>query len=215
MNKVKFNFLLVFFVSTFSYSQSKIQFGLTTEGSWFMPGDYDQYSPTNKNTFGAGIGAYASRNFTEKLTADLGVEYRFKQMKECYNISAPDGGYGGSAVPVYSPETIFGWKNFPLHYVVVPFHLQYPVYKNLFVRGGIEATWLTNYDTGDDRTEWNWTLGFGCQKYKLKWSINYIRGFKDVFFENNLYTIDGWPSATGYRNNMLQLSVSYPIWNKK
>jgi len=204
-------------------AQPKIQFGVTTEGSFFIPGNYDQYSPPNKNTFGAGIGIYASRNITEKLSADLRVMYRFKQMKEYYNISTSGygyggyGGYGGYAYPdpIYSPETVQGWKTFPLHYVVVPIHLQYLVHKDIFVRGGIEASWLTNYDTGNDKTEWNWTLGFGCQKYKLKWSLNYIRGFKDVAFANNLYTVDGMRSATGYRNNMLQLSLSYPIWQRK
>jgi hypothetical protein len=142
--------------------------------------------------------------------------YRYKLLKEFYDISPNPGGYGGNdGSSPYSPETVQGWKTFPLHYVVVPLHLQYIVYKDLFVRGGIEASWLTNYDTGNDHTEWNCTLGVGCQKYKLKWSLNYIRGFKDVGFANELYTYDGYPSATIYRNNMLQLNLSYPIWQKK
>ena len=29
-------------------AQSEIEIGLTTEGSWFMPGKYDLYSPQNK-----------------------------------------------------------------------------------------------------------------------------------------------------------------------
>ena len=90
-----------------------------------------------------------------------------------------------------------------------------PCLQKKIVRGGIEASWLTNYDPGKDKTEWNWTLGFGSQQHKLKWSVNYIRGFKDVGFANNLFTIYGMRSATAYRNNMLQLSLSYPIWHKK
>jgi opacity protein-like surface antigen len=215
-------FLLLMVVFCFLYSsaiaQSKIEFGVNTEGSLLIFGHIPHYSQPQKNTLGAGIGVYASRNIAGKLSADLGVMYRFKQLKEFYDIGSTGygygyGGYDGSSP--YSPETVQGWKNFPLHYVVVPVHLQYIVYKDLFVRGGIEASWLTNYDPGKDKTEWNWTLGFGSQYHKLKWSVNYIRGFKDVGFANDLFTIDGMRSATVYRNNMLQLSLSYPLWQKK
>ena len=213
--------ICLFFSS--AIAQSKIEFGVTTEGSWFIPGNYSRYSPPNKNGVGAGLGVYASRSIFGKLSADVGIQYRFKEMKEFYNISPnPDGGYGGYSPygygygnSVYSPETIQGWKTFPMHYIVVPIHFQYIVYKNMFVRGGIEASWLTNFDPGKEKAEFNWTLGFGSQQHKLKWSVNYIRGFKDVAFANNLYTINGLRSGTGYRNNMLQLSLSYPLWQKK
>ena len=216
-------FLLLMVVFCFWYSsaiaQSKIEFGVNTEGSLLIFGDIPHYSQPKKNTLGAGIGVYASRNIAGKLSADLGVMYRYKLLKEYYDISPNTGGYGGyggySGSSPYSPETVQGWKTFPLHYVVVPLHLQYLAYKDLFVRGGIEASWLTNYDTGKDKTEWNWTLGFGSRQNKLKWSVNYIRGFKDVGFANNLFTMEGMRSATAYRNNMLQLSLSYPIWHKK
>ena len=217
----QFLFLMVVFCFWYSsaIAQSKIEFGVNTEGSLLIFSDIPHYSQPKKNTLGAGIGVYASRNIAGKLSADLGVMYRYKLLKEYYDISPNTGGYGGyggySGSSPYSPETVQGWKTFPLHYVVVPLHLQYLAYKDLFVRGGIEASWLTNYDTGKDKTEWNWTLGFGSQQHKLKWSLNYIRGFKDVGFANNLFTIDGMRSATAYRNNMLQLSLSYPIWQKK
>jgi len=208
---------IICFLCSSAIAQPKIQFGVNTEGSLLFFGDIPHYFQPKKNTFGTGIGVYASRNIAGKLSADIGVMYRFKQMKEFYDIgSSVYGGYEGSdGSSPYSPETVQGWKTFPLHYVVVPVHLQYPVYKDLFVRGGIEASWLTNYDTGNDKTEWNWTLGFGSQYHKLKWSVNYIRGFKDAGFANNLFTVYGMRSATSYRNNMLQLSLSYPLWQKK
>jgi len=207
--------IICIFMSS-AIAQPKIQFGVTTEGSLLVFGDIPHYSQPKKNTFGTGIGVYASRNIAGKLSADLGVMYRYKQLKEYYDISSNTGGYGSfDGSSPYSPETVQGWKSFPLHYVVAPFHLQYLVHKDLFVKGGIEASWLTNYDTGKDHTEWNWTLGFGCQKHPLKWSVNYIRGFKDVGFANELFTVYGMRSATIYRNNMLQLSLSYPIWQKK
>jgi len=199
MKQLSLLMVVLCFLCSSAIAQSKIEFGVNTEGSLLIFGDIPHYFQPKKNTLGTGIGVYASRNIVGKLSADLGVMYRYKLLKEYYDI----------------PETVQGWKTFPLHYVVVPFHLQYLAYKDLFVRGGIEASWLTNYDTGKDKTEWNWTLGFGSQYHKLKWSLNYIRGFKDVGFANNLFTIDGMRSATGYRNNMLQLSLSYPLWQKK
>lgn len=232
----QFSLLMVVlcFLCGSAIAQPKIEFGLTTEGSLLIFGDIPHYSQPKKNTYGAGIGVYASRNIAGKLSADLGLMYRYKLLKEYYDISflsnsstggsggySPYGygyGYGYSYDNQYDYEglgTIKGWKSYSLNYIVVPFHLNYLVYKNISVRGGIEASWLTNYDTGKDKTEWNWTLGFGSQQHKLKWSLNYIRGFKDVGFANNLFIMDGMRSATAYRNNMLQMSLSYPLWQKK
>jgi len=235
----QFSLLMVvlYFLSSSAIAQSKIEFGLTAENSWFMPGSSSKYSPSNKDRLGAGLGVYAAKGISGKLSADIGLTYRFKQMEEYYDVSflsnGSTGGYGGYSPygygysPYgygYSYGTQYGysdlgmtkgWKSYSLNYLVVPFHLNYLVYKNIFVRGGIEASWLTNYDTGKDKTEWNWTLGFGRQYHELKWSVNYIRGFKDVGFANNLFVLDGMRSATSYRNNMLQLSLSYPIWHKK
>jgi hypothetical protein len=60
-------------------------------------------------------------------------------------------------------------------------------------------------------------MGFGSQKHKLKWSLNFIRGFEGVGFFNGLYTIDNgkYFSGTVYHNQMLQLNLSYPIWQKQ
>lgn len=221
-----------FFLSQIN-AQSKIEIGLTTEGSWFFPEIYSQYSPPNKNGFGVGIGVYASRSIFEKISADIGISYRFKEMEEFYDISPnPSGSYGGYGG--YSPYGNYGgygnydygsnysydiqpkgWEKYSLHYIVVPVHLNFLIHKNIFFRGGIEASWLTNFDTGNDETEFNWTIGFGSKRHKIKWSVNYIRGFKEAVFANNLYAIDGIRSATLYNNNMLQLSLSYPFWHKK
>ena len=109
-----------------------------------------------------------------------------------------------------------GWKDFSLFYITLPLHFQYKIHKEIFVLAGIETSWLINYKAGNDKTEFNWTIGFGNQQHKLKWSVNYIRGFKDVAFANKLWALsDGSSSTTGYRNNMLQLSLSYPLWQKK
>ncbi len=215
MKKLLTIIILLSCISTFSYSQSKTEFGITTEGSWFMPGQPSKYHEPNKNGFGTGIGVYASQNIFWRFSADIGLAYRYKQMKQHYTIPSIDGGNGGYGYPSTPREE--GWKKYVLHYVVVPVHLQLLIGKYFSIRGGIEASWLANYETGNTKTEYNWTTGFGSQKYKLKWSVNYIRGFKEVGFLNGLYEIENgkYRSATVYRNNMLQLSLSYPIWQLK
>jgi len=213
--KRAFGIILLSCISTFSYSQSKTEFGITTEGSWFTPRPIDKYSEPNRNGWGTGIGVYASRSIFWRLSADIGLAYRYKQMQQHYTMPQTINGYGVYGYTSTPSEE--GWEKYDLHYVVLPIHLQLLTGKYFFIRGGIEASWIANYDTGNKKTEYNWTTGFGSQKHKLKWSVNYIRGFKEVGFVNGLYEIENgkYRSATGYHNQMLQLNLSYPIWQKK
>lgn len=223
----QFSLLMVvfYFLCSSVIAQSKIEFGVTAEGSRFIPGNSSRYSPPNKNSFSTGVGVYASKGIWGKLKAEVGLMYRFKPMREYYEdpfrTKGNYGGYGENPLSSYEVEyseegKINGWKTYPLHYIVVPVHLLYVVHKNIFVRGGIEASWLTNYDAGKSNPEFNWTIGLGSQYHKLKWSVSYICGFKDVGFANGLWTTsDGFRSATSYRNNMIQFQVSIPLWNKK
>lgn len=199
------------FCSFLSYSQSKTEFGVTTEGSWFMPHRTDNRDWATKAGFGTGIGVYASHNLFWRVSADVGIAFRYKQMQQHYVVySGTSGGYDP-----YGSSNIEGWDKLPMHYIVVPVHLQMLLSKNLFVRGGIESTWLTNYEAVNEKPEFNWTIGFGSQRHKLKWSVNYIKGFKDQGFGDRTLKADGHFNGSINRNNMLQLSFSYPIWQKK
>lgn len=195
--------------SFLSYSQSKTEFGLTTEGSWFMPHRTDGHDWATKAGFGTGIGIYASRNIFWRFSADIGLAYRYKQMQQHYVVySGNSGGYGYG----YGLANIEGWDKLPMHYIVVPVHLQMLLSKSFFIRGGIESTWLTNYEAVNEKPEYNWTIGFGSQRHKLKWSVNYIKGFKDQGFGDRTMKSDGHYNGSINRNNMLQLNLSYPIW---
>lgn len=209
MKKLLFIIILLSCISTFSYSQSKTEFGVTTEGSWFMPYRSYDHNWVTKAGFGTGIGVYASRNIFWRFSADIGLAYRYKQMQQHYMVYTGNGG-------VYNPNAnIEGWDKLPMHYVVVPIHLQLLLSKSFFIRGGIESTWLTNYENVNEKPEFNWTIGFGSQKHKLKWSVNYIKGFKDQGFGNRTMEVDGHRKGSINRNNMLQLRFSYPITLKK
>lgn len=221
--KTVFVFTIFSFLAFISYAQSKTQFGITTEGSWFMP---SENIPTLRNEqkdgFGVGFGIYASRNIFWRFSADIGIAYRYKQMRQFYEVYSgnTDGysgtGYGYSSYDYgYEYGHLEGWDKLPMHYIVVPVHLQMLLTKSFFIRGGIESTWLLNYKVVNEKPEFNWTLGFGSQKHKLKWSVNYIKGFKDQGFGNRTMEVDGHYKGSINRNNMLQLSLSYPIWQKK
>lgn len=211
MKKLLIIVILLSCISTFSYSQSKTEFGLITEGSWFMPHQIYGRDGATKAGFGTGIGVYASRNIIGRVSADIGLAYRYKQMQQHYVVYyANSRGYDP-----YGSTRIEGWDKLPLHYIVVPIHLQMLLSKSLFVRGGIESTWLTNYKIVNESPEFNWTIGFGSQKHKLKWSINYIKGFKDQSFGNITTEAIGRYKGSSNRNNMFQLSLSYPIWQIK
>lgn len=199
--------LMLLLASNFSFSQEKTEFGINTEGSWFMP----QRKPESlgwktKNGFGTGIGVYSSYHIFERFSMDVSLAYRYKQMQQHYSVytgsDEPDTGYSNYAE---------GWDKLPMHYLVVPVHLKMLLSKNFFVKGGIESTWLLNYEIVNKKPEFNWTVGVGSQKYKLKWSVNYIRGFKEQGFGDKTPEPDGHYNGSINRNNMLQLQLSYPI----
>lgn len=205
--------IILLFCSIFGYSQSKTEFGLTTEGSWFMPHRTTSHDWATKAGFGTGIGVYASRNIFWRFSADVGLAYRYKQMQQHYVVySGISGAYDPNG---YGSANIEGRDKLPMHYVVVPIHLQVLLSKSFFIRGGIESTWLMNYEAVNEKPEYNWTLGFGSQKHKLKWSVNYIKGFKEQGFGNRTMEVDGHYKGSINRNHMLQLTFSYPIWQKK
>ena len=227
------------FAGYFSFSQEKTEIGITAEGAWFMPhrqeySNSDNHFRSTKNGFGTGIGIYASRGIFGRLSAGIGIAYRYKQMQQYYSdYSVTTGGYFGYGYSPYgygySPygneyptyeynyeaENNEGWEKLPMHYVVVPVYLQLLIGKNLFVRGGFETSWLLNYEIVNEKPEFNWLIGFGSQKHKLKWSVNYIRGFKEQGFGDKSSEPDGRFKGSINRNNMLQVQLSYPIWQFK
>lgn len=202
--------LCLLFASHFSFSQEKTEYGISTEGSWFMPHREPEYRGLEtKNGFGIGIGVYASRDIFWRVSADIGIAYRYKQMQQHYSV------YTGTDDPNGYAINAEGWNKLPMHYVVVPIHLKVLLSKNFFVKGGIESTWLLNYEAVNEKPEFNWIVGFGSQKHKLKWSVNYIRGFKEQGFLYKNMEPDGYYKGSINRNNMLQLKLSYPIGQLK
>lgn len=207
-------------------AQSPVEYGITAEGTWFMPDNYLHDLPMYEYTFGLGVGAYASKNLANKLSADLGITYRLNDLRE--KIFAPNSsgytgggygyGYGGYPPYSYDPGDAYIYENdrktYVLKYVVLPLHLNYFVDNHFFIRGGIEASWLLNFDALNGKTQFNWITGIGYKAKRLKWSLSYIHGFKEVKFNNKQSTLFSEGPSSTYRNRMIQFSVSYPFFQK-
>lgn len=204
-------------------AQSKMEFGLTASFSKFMPEAKSVFQPPIEDVYGEGIGIYAQRTIYGKLSSDIGLLFYYKEFEisaindDSYDSYGGYGGYGyGGYGGYYDTGSSYNYSTgssdvdtYPLRYMIVPLHLNYTVYKGLFLLGGAEASWLINHKAVKERTEFNGLVGLGYQKTKLKISLNYLQGFKDSYLKNESYDI-----VTVFRNRAVQLNLSYPLWQK-
>ena len=197
---------LFVFITMSSFAQSKTQFGVYAEGGLFFPDKGADSSSPNKNGPGAGAGFYASTPISGRLSASLGAGYRYKENQRYLTILSDETFLD---TEYYSPYKTF-WQKFSQHYLTVPLKLRYTTKTNLFVEGGIEASWLLNYNYANEKTEFNWQVGIGSCKYRVGWSLIYIQGFK----EQGMGVMSGYQHLGQiYNNRMLFLSLSYTLWN--
>jgi hypothetical protein len=139
MNKLLVATFTLFCFSSLIFAQEKLQFGLSTEGSWLRPTDPTPSSQDLiKDGFGAGMGVYASRDIFWRVSADVGLLYRYSEIQQYYSVINDAGGYyvmgdnsfcitnGGNGVNIgyldYS-QSSEGWDKLPMHSLVVPIHL--------------------------------------------------------------------------------------------
>ncbi len=195
MKQLTISILLVLAVFAASAQQS-YQVGIYTEGAWFMPKEFSSNSNSLKNGFGVGAGIYVSSPIWEKLSAVAGLGYRFKESKSLrYHVEES------------SSRT--SWTKFSQNYLVIPVKLQYPVTRHYFVETGVDISWLLNYKQANEKPELDWLVGFGSKKHRLQWSVSYKQGFS---WQGFVELIDDKFSWQVFRNRMLVLNLSYPLW---
>ncbi|GET35060.1 hypothetical protein PbJCM13498_39230 [Prolixibacter bellariivorans] len=184
-------------ISLVSFSQSKFRAGIYVEGSHFFP----EGTSIKNNGFSTGGRAYASYPIGKLLSASLGVGYRYKSNKTT-RVIVDESNYSTNT---YGYKTVE--ETYPQHYLVVPLKVKFTPAHKFFLEGGIETSWLLNYDYINDKPEFNWLLGAGYHlNQRLDASLSYIYGFKDQGMGNkNEY-------GQTYRNRMLTLSLSYSIF---
>lgn len=207
--------LLILFIgfAVVCFSQPKLETGIQLNGGWMFPA---KASPNSnyKNGFSSGIDCYVAFHVWNPVSVITGFGYQYKEMQD-QNVSVSSNGNYGS----YSPYGygygnggfVYRWEKFPHHYFRIPLKMRVTTRKGFFVQSGIEAGWLLNYDSENEKPEYNWAIGLGSSKHKLDWSLDYIQGFKEQGFGK---ITNGVTSATIYKNRMLQLSFSYPLWEK-
>jgi len=90
------------------------------------------------------------------------------------------------------------------------------VTKKMYITGGMEACHLFGYNYLERKMEYNWTMGFGSKSKKLNWEIKLISGLKEQIAEHQNAQGQGINDKwIRYKTQMLQLSLSYPLWHKQ
>lgn len=208
--KTKFVALFICIFPFICFAQPKIETGIQLNGGWVFPGKYSSGS-NYKNGFSSGIGCYLACHVWKPVSLITGLGYQYKEMQEENVVIYGSTGYGGSPYG-YGYGGAYYWKKFPHHYLLIPLKMRLANQNGFFIQLGAEVAWLLNYKYINEKPEYNWTIGFGSNKHKLAWSFDYIQGFKEQGFGE---ITNGISSGTIYKNRMLQLTLSYPLFKRK
>ena len=200
---------LAFFIILNASSQPKFELGLSTEGSWVMkkeltvPGGHIG----ERHNWGTAFGAYIFVPVWWRFSLSGGVGCRYSEIQKGDAIWTPHENRPGAYLSGYD------YRKFQRYYMVVPFNLNLLVTRNVFITGGIEyCRVLNDYTSILKNPEYNWTIGIGSQKHKLRWSLQYLRGFNEQRIQNKASADGSDPGFLFYyQTNRLQLNLSYPL----
>jgi len=213
--KTIFTALLLTAINLAVFSQNKTEIGLYTEGSFVMDGELTikTFSYYNSNpTWGTALGAYASVPIWWRFSIYGALGGRYAQLTEGTAIWTLRESGDGSTLTGYD------FYNYKRWYVVAPVNIRFSWPGNCFLSGGIETCWmLNNYDSIKNKPEFNWTVGFGSQKHKLKWNLQYVWGFDKQEVKNYVTSSSGTRLQRlnySYQTKRLQLTLTYPLWSK-
>jgi hypothetical protein len=197
--------VLLFFTIQVGFSQKSLKFGLNLESSYVSPLKLSEGSEDFRGGLSYGGGVYAVHDIWKCFSADIGLIFRQKSFQQVMN------GYFYDPYPnfQYEPRS---WVRFYQSQLTVPLHLRIYLTKRFFLVSGIEHAFILNHKGVKNKSEDNWTIGFGGHPGKLNWTLTYVEGFQERgvirVIENKHYT-------SGYKNRTIQLSFYYPLWQKK
>lgn len=190
-------------------AQKSFKIGFTVEGGYYYPMKPSKYLEDIKNGYSAGAGFWVMKEFHQRLSADVGLTFRqktYRQSHEAY--------FNLEHTQVYNESFPYPVIHFKQNLLVIPLHVRIYPTRKFFITGGIEHAFMVNLDEDlNKESEDNWMLGIGSQPGKLSWTFTYSKGFKErgakrIIGGEKVYT-------SGYKNRMIQLSLFYPIWQKK
>lgn len=183
-------------------AQEKFSIGLQVEGVRSTPKNLYSIS-TIESSFGYGVGIYVSHAILKSFSANTGLNYRFIQYSRFdKNVSYPTN---------YEPPFV-GYK-YNQNYLVVPLNLRKSFFNEmLFIETGLELNWILKRVDKKPKNEMLWKIGAGSKLGKLNYSLNYIWGNKE---QSDLLISGSNVKFVTYTSRMIQLKVSYPLWQKK
>jgi len=191
------------------FAQSKIEIGLTAEGLWCMKKESTipirMYG--ERNNWGSGFGTYVSMPIWWRFSISSGLSFRYSEYQK--------------GIPVWkrldygSILSGHNWIKSSRNYLVVPLNLRLLLTKKMYITGGMEACHLFGYNYLKQNIEYNWALGVGNNAKKLNWELKLISGLNPQTAEHHDSQGQGINDKwVMYKTNMLQLSLSYPLWKK-
>jgi len=206
--------MLLSAIITCTYSQPKFEAGIIIEGSSLSKGELNKefgYFKARIN-WGTGIGGYVVVPIWRRISLSSGCIYRYTKLQKGDPIWLP----ADKEHPWGSLTGNYNWGIFSRNYILVPLALRVHLSKNFYVSAGAETCYLLGYSEVKNRPEYNKAFGFGSRRHRLNWEFLYIVGLKEQLAAN--YDAQGRAGATDYfkyKTNMMQLSLSYPLWERK
>ena len=181
-------------------AQEKFSVGLQVEGIRSTPKNLS-YSSTIESGFGTGVGIYVSHVIYKSFSANTGLNYRFIQ----YNHFDKSIGYQTSSKP-------FDGYQYNQNYLVVPLNLRKSFFnEKLFIETGLELNWILGRENKKPKSEILWKIGAGSKLGKLNYSLNYIWGNNE---QSDVLISGTNVKFVNYSSRLLQLKVSYLLWQK-
>jgi len=215
--KQLFTTLIFTAITITAFSQNKLELGLYTEGSLVMEKELiirSSHYLKSKTTWGTGLGIYASVPVWWRFSLYGALGYRYAQLLDGYAVTKLQEDGDGYTIDRYD------YEKYKHRYLVAPINIRFNWPGNCLISGGIETCWMLNdYDKIKNIPEYNWCIGFGSQKHKLKWNLQYIWGldkqeiqdyFDTTYSDGSLRT----RLLYNYRTKRLQLTLTYPLWSK-
>lgn len=190
------------------FSQKPMRAGITVEGGYFFPEDLSKQSADLKNGYAAGVGVWLMKELHRRFSVDLGMTFRQKKFDQVH-----PGSYSPYSEELPGTSSPGRTIEFNQDLLAVPLHIRVFPSKKFFLTTGIEHAFILNPQADlKKKSEDNWMFGLGGQPGRFNWALTYTRGFQE---RRVVKKSDNTWYGTAYTNRILQLSLFYPIWQKK
>lgn len=203
MKKMLFTSLL-FSVVWMCSAKEPLKINLIVENAYVSPIKLSEYSDDYKDGYSAGIGGYLVKDIWKCFSGDVGLTFRRKSFQQLMT-----GYFDEGHVYHHEPDQ---WMRFQQNQIAIPLHVRTYLTKRFFLLAGLEHAFILDPKDVKKKSEDNWLLGLGGNPGRFNWNLSYMEGFQE---RGVVREIGNKTYSSGYKNRMIQLSFSYPLWQKK